>query len=248
MRKKVVLHYFLVFFKTSPPIPLSWSGEGVTHYEPCFTLSYLGEGGQRPGEVFVESGTFFYTFCRSILEIPPKKIMKIYNSLKVFSCRSRHIYQNRKINQHTRRSNMQNLVGIIAIIFTFGAPAIVIIALARLRHEQRIEMIRKGINPIVSTPSYPGKKTLLRGLILTALGIGALISTLINSNTILMRFGFFFLGAGVALLVYWKVTAADREREHLLYEEYFSKELASSPKSNPGTVSSAAECPAPVNG
>ncbi|MDP2984588.1 MAG: hypothetical protein Q8O92_14815 [Candidatus Latescibacter sp.] len=69
---------------------------------------------------------------------------------------------------------MNNLVSIIAIIFTFGAPAIVIIALARLRHEQRIEMIRKGINPIVSTPSYPGEKNLLRGLLLTALGIAAI--------------------------------------------------------------------------
>lgn len=63
-----------------------------------------------------------------------------------------------------------------------------------------------------------------------------------------MRFGLLFLGAGLALLVYWKVTAADRERERLLYEEYFSKEMASSPKTNPGTVSSAAECPAPVSG
>lgn len=139
---------------------------------------------------------------------------------------------------------MIDLVPIVAIIFTFTFAAVVIIYGAKLKHERQMEMIHKGINPIVSTPSYTGKKTLLRGLILTALGIGALISTLINSNTILMHFGFLFLGVGVAFLVYWKVTAADRERERLLYEEYFSKEMASSPKSNP----SAAECPAPVSG
>ncbi len=80
----------------------------------------------------------------------------------------------------------------------------------------------------MATFSYPGKKSLLRGIILTAVGIAAIISTFINPNHALMNFGIIALGAGIAFLVYWKLTAVDRERERVLYEEYLSKELASS--------------------
>jgi hypothetical protein len=130
---------------------------------------------------------------------------------------------------------MNDLIPIVGIVFGLGAPALVIIMISKLRHEQQMEMIKKGINPNLSMQNYSGKRNLLRGLLFTAIGMGAIISTFINPNHTLMVFGFLFLGAGIAFLIYWKVTAADRERERQLYEEYFAKELA---KSNPGTVSS----------
>jgi hypothetical protein len=139
---------------------------------------------------------------------------------------------------------MSDLVPILGVVFGLGAPALVIIMISKLRHEQQMEMIKKGINPNLSMQNYPGQRNLLRGLILTALGLGAVISTIINSNTTLMHFGIIFLAAGIAFLVYWKVTAADRERERNLYEEYISKELA---KSNSGTVSPSAEGPSTVS-
>ena len=71
---------------------------------------------------------------------------------------------------------MENiLVPVVAILFTFGAPALVIIILASLRHRQRIAMIQNGINPDALTISYPGKKSLFWGLLFVGLGLGSII-------------------------------------------------------------------------
>ena len=51
---------------------------------------------------------------------------------------------------------INELVPIFGIVFAFGAPALVIIVLAVLRHRQRLEMIRQGLNPDAETLKYPG--------------------------------------------------------------------------------------------
>jgi hypothetical protein len=111
------------------------------------------------------------------------------------------------------------LIPIIAILMAFGAPAAVIIILAVLKHRQKMELARQGINPNASGPGYPGKGPLLWGMILSGLGIASIASSLYDTDHDLMRFGFLFLGAGVALLVYWFVSAPERKRAIQLYEE-----------------------------
>lgn len=136
------------------------------------------------------------------------------------------------------------MIPVIAILVTFGVPAIVIIVLANLRHQQRLEMIRHGINPDVPAPqslNYPGKKSLLWGLLLTAVGLAAFISSLNGGDHDLNGIGLFLAGAGIALLIYWKLTEPDREHARRRYEEHQMTsttpgEHKDSPASEPGNT------------
>ena len=118
-----------------------------------------------------------------------------------------------------------NLVPIFGIIFGLGVPAAVIIIIAVLRHRQRIEFIRQGINPDQGIPQYPKQKPLLWGVLLLGLGIAGIASSVWRGDADLTRFGFLFIGAGIALLVYWRLTAPDRERARRLFEERYAAGL-----------------------
>jgi hypothetical protein len=111
------------------------------------------------------------------------------------------------------------MVPIIAVLVTFGAPAAVIIIMAILKHRQKMEMVRQGINPNADIPAYPGKGPLLWGMILTGLGVALIASALYESKHDHMRFGFLFLGAGIGLLLYWKISVPERNRAIQLYEK-----------------------------
>lgn len=126
------------------------------------------------------------------------------------------------------------LIPIIAIIVIFGVPGAIIVTLAQLRHNEKMELIRQGIRPEEDVPRYPGRKSLLWGMLLAGLGFAAVISALWRPDTDLIRFGFLFIGAGVALLVYWKVTAPEREREIRLIEERLRANQGNSPVILPG--------------
>jgi hypothetical protein len=149
------------------------------------------------------------------------------------------------------------LVPIIAIIVIFGSPTFIIFFLARYRHEQKMEMIRRGIYPSMHTTTYQGAISLVFGLLLTFLGIAAIIFNIIlfvrinqmpgvhAFNPIFLIFGLFILAAGVALLVYWKLTAPERERVRRLIEERFPAKKTSSPKTIPQPSCPETESPAP---
>jgi hypothetical protein len=129
----------------------------------------------------------------------------------------------------------------MGIIFAFGAPALVIIVLAVLRHQQRMEMIRQGMNPDTQALQYPGKKSLLWGLLLTAIGLAAVIGGFFQYDRDISGFGFLVAGAGIALLIYWKLTEPDRERARRLYEERYlelsgPQEKRNPPASEPGNA------------
>ena len=116
---------------------------------------------------------------------------------------------------------MGNLIPLFGIVFSLGAPTAVIIVIAILRHRQRIELIRQGINPDQGI-QYPKQKSLLWGLLLLGLGIAAIAQMIWSGNHDLMTFGFLFTGAGIAFLVYWKLTAPDRERAKKMFEERYA--------------------------
>ncbi len=113
----------------------------------------------------------------------------------------------------------ESVVAIIALIMCFGAPAAVIITIAVLKHRQKMELARHGINPNAVIINYPGKGPLLWGMIFLGLGIAAVASALYDFDHDLMQVGFLFLGVGIALLIYWFLTVPERKRAMQLYEE-----------------------------
>ncbi len=112
-----------------------------------------------------------------------------------------------------------HFVAIVAISCTFGIPAATIMVLARFRHRQRMELIRKGIYPVTAMPVYPGNKSLFLGFLFTGIGLAHIVAMLVTGEYHDMAGGIILLGAGIAFLAYWKLTAPDRERDRGIYEE-----------------------------
>jgi hypothetical protein len=114
------------------------------------------------------------------------------------------------------------LIPIVGIVFTFGVPAVIIIMIARMRHQQKMELIRRGINPNIPEISCPGKKALFWGILLTAMGIAGCIGAILMEAPLLGNTSLLVLSAGIAILIYWKLTARERERARTLHDKYFS--------------------------
>ena len=110
-------------------------------------------------------------------------------------------------------------VEVLVPLGLFTAIALMVIFLARYRHNQRIELIRQGINPFAQIPSAPGSKVLLWGLIFALGGIAFIVSYYIVGNEGTLQFGIIAFAVGIALLIYYKISAPDRERRMKLYEK-----------------------------
>lgn len=120
---------------------------------------------------------------------------------------------------------INDLIPIFGILAVFGVPAIVIILFARYRHTQRMELIRQGVNPDL-VPPYPKQTSLFVGMLLLGLGIAMIASVILNNDIHLMLPGLLLIGAGIAYLLYWKLTASDRERVKRLFEERWASGAA----------------------
>jgi hypothetical protein len=114
---------------------------------------------------------------------------------------------------------LDGIVKIFAFLIVFGAPAAVIIVIARLRYAQKMELIRRGLDSRNTLPRLPGNKSLFWGILCVGFGLAAIVSTIINPSHECLRFGFLTVGIGVSLLVYWKATGPERKRLIQLYEE-----------------------------
>lgn len=129
------------------------------------------------------------------------------------------------------------LEDILIPIGFFVAIVLPIIFITRYRHNERMELIRQGIHPASPVPAVPGRKSLPWGLVLLFLGVG-----LIAYSLIFQRYSDFFKGGiiclsiGLALLIYWKVTAPERQRLTKIYEEKLQAESASVVQKIPESV------------
>ncbi len=108
------------------------------------------------------------------------------------------------------------MTSILVPLGLFAAIVVPVILLARYRHNERMEIIRQGINPL---PNVTGRRTLLWGLILTFVGIALVISYFIEGDKDLIIAGLIAASTGISLLIYYKVTASERERMMRRYEE-----------------------------
>ncbi len=116
---------------------------------------------------------------------------------------------------------------ILVPLIVFTAIVLPIILIARYRHNERMELIRQGIHPASLIPSVPGKKSLPWGLLLSFLGIGLLVYSIMIPEPSGLPGGIICLSIGLPLLIYWKVTKPERERLTKIYEEKLLAESAS---------------------
>ncbi len=121
--------------------------------------------------------------------------------------------------------------GILAILLIFGGiPAtIILIYVASRRHKERMEMISKGVNQsLFIEPPDPktGNSTLLFGLFAVAIGLAFTISSIFimeNFDRDMMTVAMVFLLGGGSLLLYWRLTAKDREFARRIHQEHLTR-------------------------
>jgi len=95
-----------------------------------------------------------------------------------------------------------------------------IICVSYVWYRVRVEMLRKGVNTFMGTPARTGSITLLIGLVSIATGLAFFVNAFIHYfDKVLFSIGLYCLFGGCAFLVYWKVTAKDREKKCQWYEQ-----------------------------
>ena len=104
-------------------------------------------------------------------------------------------------------------------IFLFGSIAAIIIYKSSRSHKERLELIRRGMNPI--SPPGSGGFALFLGLGGSAVGMALIVSAVLVSRSFdrdMLTGGIIVLFSGAAFMLYWKLTAKDREKAFNAYE------------------------------
>ena len=111
----------------------------------------------------------------------------------------------------------------------FGGIVAIVIFITSRRNRERIEMIRKGMDPYkyINMPRMKtGSRTLFWGILAVAIGLALVISSVFiqkNFDRDMLTIALIFLCGGGAMLLYWKLTAKDREHARRLQEEHIAR-------------------------
>lgn len=107
------------------------------------------------------------------------------------------------------------------------------------RHRERMEMIRKGINPFEISPQIKkngGNKILFLGLLGTFAGFALAISAGLIQRRFdpdMMTAGLLFMASGISFIIYWKLTSSQRENNNREFDNYFNSKDKNSDSKNP---------------
>ena len=116
-------------------------------------------------------------------------------------------------------------MGDLVAISIFGAITAIIIYNSSRRHKERIELIRRGMNPIILPKT--GGFALFLGLGGSAVGLALIVSAVLVARSLdrdILMAGIIVLFSGAAFLLYWKLTAGDREKAFRTYERSLAEQ------------------------
>jgi Domain of unknown function (DUF6249) len=119
---------------------------------------------------------------------------------------------------------VESFIPVVAIIFTFGIPGIIIFWWLYTKHRERMRLIEKGLTPdevkayFADTNTKPRNpySSLKWGILLTFLGIGIFLANLFEGlyeieDGVMM--GIIVLSAGLGFLVYYTVVNAKMKNQ-----------------------------------
>jgi len=119
---------------------------------------------------------------------------------------------------------IESFIPMVAIVFTFGIPGIIIFWWLYTKHREKMRLIEKGLTP-EEVKSYfadtnvktPNRFSSLKwGILLTFLGIGIFVANLLESLYDIeegVMMGIIILCAGLGLLVYFAVVSAKTKNQ-----------------------------------
>ncbi len=117
------------------------------------------------------------------------------------------------------------LIGLFAVVLSLGAPTVIIIYIARSRHNERMKLIERGEYATfgrldVQSPPHPGRHALFWGLVVIGLGVAGLIYFIVLGIDDEEMFFFSLAGlvVGGAMLLYYRMLAPLREKAAKAYD------------------------------
>ncbi len=123
---------------------------------------------------------------------------------------------------------MRGLESYLIPLSFFAMVILIVYFVGKRNHAERMELIRRGIDPVPYNfrmkfhSGGSGQYSLLLGIILLAVSLAASLSFW-TSDAVLKTGGWMFmlscLFGGAGFIIYWKLTAADRERALKIKEE-----------------------------
>lgn len=116
-------------------------------------------------------------------------------------------------------SGVEAFIPVVAIVFTFGIPGILIFWWLYTKHREKMRLIEKGLTPeevkayFADTNTKPRNpySSLKFGILLTFLGIGIFLANLLEGMYDVeegVMMGIIVLSAGLGFLVYYSVVAS----------------------------------------
>ena len=110
-------------------------------------------------------------------------------------------------------------------IAMFAMVVLIVYFVGSRRHQERMELIKQGINPATTKVSTPGTGSLLWGLLLTAAGLGMVITFITgHGDDETFGFGLVFMLGGIGLIVYYILTKPQREKAMHLQEQLIASQ------------------------
>ncbi len=114
---------------------------------------------------------------------------------------------------------IESFIPVVAIVFTFGIPGIIIFWWLYTKHRERMRLIEKGLTPDEVKAYFADSNTKPRnpysslkwGILLTFLGIGIFLANLLEEMYDIedgVMMGIIVLCAGLGFLVYYAVVSS----------------------------------------
>ncbi|MEO8211209.1 MAG: DUF6249 domain-containing protein [bacterium] len=116
-------------------------------------------------------------------------------------------------------NGLEALIPLVAIVFTFGIPGIILFWWLYTKHRERMRLIEKGLPPeevkayFADTNSKPRNpySSLKWGVLLSFLGIGIFLANLLEGMYDVeegVMMGIIILSAGLGFLVYYLIVSS----------------------------------------
>ena len=110
------------------------------------------------------------------------------------------------------------------VFIVFGAITVIVLGIAYFRYSERMQLINRGIDPY--GPKVPqvqiGSKALFTGLVILGIGLAVVVSSIIlwDCHDGIVFFAALCFFTGGASLLYWKLTAGEREYARKVVEQF----------------------------
>ncbi len=113
-----------------------------------------------------------------------------------------------------------DLTGILVSLGSFALVVLIVYFVTSYRYRERMEMLKMGLSPPPRVGSVLGTRSLWLGLVIGGIGSALLLHQFFGYDKERLLQGVVCLFIGAGMVVYYKMTAPQREQQRRLQEEH----------------------------